>query len=143
MGIVGNNSGLEPWLDESFASYSETVYEAWVGLKDRYENFSRDSNDLVYIDNMAYYPELPINRSRYAFPNMNDYLNAVYFTGQAALFQMGEIIGRDEFNGVVREYVQRNAFTNSTEERFFEVLYECAGKDNEDLNLLIKNVFNR
>ena len=143
MGIVGNNSGLEPWLDESFASYSETVYEAWIGLSERYEFFSRDSMDLSHIDNMAYYPELPINRSRYAFPNMNDYLNAVYFTGKAALFQMGEIIGRDEFNGVIREYVQRNAFTNSTEERFFEVLYECTGKDNELLNTLIKNVFNR
>ena len=60
-----------------------------------------------------------------------------------ALYQIEEIVGREEFHGIIREYVHRNAFTNSTEDRFFEALYDCAGTDNADLNALIKEVFNR
>ena len=31
MGIVGSNSGVEPWLDESMASYAELVYYEYLG----------------------------------------------------------------------------------------------------------------
>ena len=56
---------------------------------------------------------------------------------------MEEAVGREEFHAILREYVHRNAFTNSTEDRFFEVLFECAGQDNQDLNALIESVFER
>ena len=53
----------------------------------------------------------------------------------------GEILGREQFHGIIREYVRRNAFTNSTADRFFEVLFEAAGTDNALLNDLVSGCF--
>ena len=150
MGIVGNNSGLEPWLDESFASYTEKIYIDYIGsgsystgpvmldpqiqasfLDDAYVKMSKDGGTL------------PINRSYYDFDQQFQYIQAVYNLGKVALTDMEEILGQEDFYGILREYIQRNAFTNSTEDRFFEVLYECAGTDNEDLNKVIEVVFGR
>lgn len=146
MGIVGSNSGMEPWLDESFASYTEIVYAEYMGLTDLYAYYSRTLLDLsnpAYSDALKQSDQLPINRSYYSFSNTNAYVYAAYEIGKMALYQIEEIVGREEFHGIIREYVHRNAFTNSTEDRFFEALYDCAGTDNADLNALIKEVFNR
>ena len=146
MGIVGSNSGMEPWLDESFASYTEIVYEEYKGLDDAFEYYSRKFNNLgdpAYSDQLRRDGQLPLNRSYYSFSTTNAYVFAAYETGKAALFQMEEILGREEFHGIIREYVHRNAFTNSTAERFFEVLFEAAGQDNKDLNDLVNAVFER
>jgi|GEM_PF-533325 len=147
MGIVGSNSGMEPWLDESFASFTECVY-AMYGVKDGAKYYSRSygrqqANLLDPNVRSPYKDSLPINRSYYAFTSQGAYLDAVYGVGQFTLFQIGEIIGMEELYGVIREYVHRNAFTNSTEDRFFEVLYEAVGTENQELNELIKLIFDR
>lgn len=147
MGIVGSNSGMEPWLDESFASFTECVY-AMYNMKDGVQGCSytygrKQVNLLNPAISSHYSKSLPINRSYYAFADSDDYLDAVYIVGQYTLFQIGEIIGMEELYGVIREYVHRNAFTNSTEDRFFEVLYEAVGTKNKELNELIKLVFDR
>ena len=151
MGIVGSNSGLEPWLDESFASYTEIVYETYMNRTqgtdiEDYETFGRKIIDLCDPTMTAIlksYDEAPINRPHYAFSDDDTYVAAAYYIGKMALYQMEELIGQQEFHGVIREYVRRNAFTNSTEDRFFEVLYECVGQDNQDLNNLISGIFGR
>ena len=66
---------------------------------------------------------------------------SAYEYGKMALYQMEEILGRENFHGIIREYVRRNAYTNSTAERFFEVVFEAAGPDNEDLNKLVEGCF--
>ncbi|MBO4928746.1 MAG: M1 family metallopeptidase [Clostridiales bacterium] len=144
MGIVGSNSALEPWLDESFASYTEIVYDSYMGLEEDYNYFSREFMDLSdqnMVKTLMASDIVPINRPHYAFMDDDAYTMAAYYIGKAALFQMEEILGQEVMYGVVREYVRRNAFTNSTESKFFEVLYECVGKDIEELNTLIKSVF--
>lgn len=146
MGIVGSNSGMEPWLDESITSYTEFVYLAYLGENSRYERYGREKLDItsaeakqVFIEDGMY----PLNRSYYEFLDDSTYVGAVYSFGQIALYQMEEILGQKAFYAILREYVHRNAFTNSTEDRFFEVLYDCAGDDNEALNELIESVFDR
>ena len=150
MGIVGNNSGLEPWLDESFASYTEKIYSDYVGNGRNAQGPSTYGTSIMtsYLDDeyakvMESTGVLPINRSYYDFPRQAQYLQAVYNEGKYALMDMEEILGQEDFYGILREYIQRNAFTNSTEDRFFEVLYECAGTDNADLNKVIGIVFGR
>ena len=94
-------------------------------------------------DSLKSMDQIPVNRSYYSFSNENSYVYAAYEIGKQALYQMEEAVGREEFHAIIREYVHRNAFTNSTEDRFFEVLFECAGQDNQDLNALIESVFER
>lgn len=146
MGIVGSNSGLEPWLDESFASYTEIVYAEYMGLTSQYEHYSKKVMDLSSTpihDSLKSMDQIPINRSYYSFSNENSYVYAAYEIGKMAIYQMEEIVGREEFHAIIREYVHRNAFKNSTEDRLFEVIYECAGQDNAELNALIESVFER
>ncbi len=146
MGIVGSNSGMEPWLDESFASYTEIVYEHYLGLTDEYAYYTRDMNDLTapnMVQSLKAGDEIPVNRPYYDFSTQEAYISAAYSIGKVALYQMEEILGRENFYAIIREYVHRNAFTNSTEDRLFEAIYDCAGKDNADLNKLIETVFER
>ncbi|MBQ6106118.1 MAG: M1 family metallopeptidase [Lachnospiraceae bacterium] len=151
MGIVGSNSGMEPWLDESITSYSECVFEeyrarlkdpdATVVAVDRLGRKVMDMGDVTQLKYMMERGMIPFNQSYYEFKSDNDYISAIYQNAQRALYQMEEILGRKEFHSVLREYVRRNAFTNSTTANFFEVLFEYAGKDNEELNRLIANTF--
>ena len=171
MGIIGSNSGMQPWLDESFASYTEVVYslatdpehsrykpmtdaekEEWERFKEEIlksqdpdtpapaffanhlldeakEKFLKDNNDV------------PINRSFYSYPNDMGYVYSIYETGREALYNLSDAIGYDNFNGIIREYIQRNAFTNTDQSDFFEVLYELAGTDNERLNYCMSVYF--
>ncbi|MBR6019445.1 MAG: M1 family metallopeptidase [Lachnospiraceae bacterium] len=151
MGIVGSNSGMEPWLDESITSYTELIYEEYLWAKSGKGDkpiylmrHSRQTTDLCDVTQLKYMMQrgmIPLNQSYYEFKEDSDYISAIYQEGQTTLYQMEEILGHDEFQSVLREYVRRNAFTNSTTARFFEVLFEYAGHDNADLNKLIDNMF--
>jgi aminopeptidase N len=151
MGIVGSNSGMEPWLDESITSYSECVFEEYrARLKDpdatpvTVERLGRKSTDMADVTQLKYMMErgmIPFNQSYFEFNSDDDYIIAIYQSAQRALYQMEEILGRKEFHSVLREYVRRTAFTNATTADFFEVLFEYAGTDNDILNQLIANTF--
>lgn len=151
MGIVGSNSGMEPWLDESITSYTELVFEeyrnrdrgedAWIPALERLSRKVMDMRDVTQLKHMMERGMIPFNQPYYEFESDNDYISGIYQGAQRALYQMEEILGRKEFHSVLREYVRRNAFTNSTTAKFFEVLFEYAGTDNEDLNKLINNTF--
>lgn len=144
MGIVGSNSGMEPWLDESFASYTEIVYGEYMDVNSLYFYYSESFDDLkdpATQSSLKASDIIPINRSYYSFRDTGSYVMSAYEYGKMALYQMEEILGRENFHGIIREYVRRNAFTNSTAERFFEVLFEAAGPDNENLNKLVEGCF--
>ena len=144
MGIVGSNSAGEPWLDESFASYTELVYCEYVGgdlAEQMISMSSKDMLDLTDADSIEFTYEgcLPLDMPHDSYDDSMSYIIAAYKVGKDFLYQIEECIGTDEFHLVLREYVHRNAFTNATTADFLEVLYEYAGTDNEVLNKLIEN----
>lgn len=145
MGIVGSNSGMQPWQDESITSYTELVYDEYIGLISHYaEIYSRASWDISDPDYAADLTErgfYPLNRSYYEFISSDVYVTAIYSVGQQVLYQMEEIIGREQLHSVLREYVHRNAFKNADPMSFFEVLFECCGRDNAELNALVNAAF--
>lgn len=149
MGIVGSNSGMNPWLDESFASYSELVYADYLSdVKNQKLNSMGinskpvgDFSDPSITSKLVEEGSLPIDLSYYDYKNDTAYVIAVYYNGTRVLRQMEEILGHDEFQSIIREYVALHAFTNVKPYDFFEVLYRHAGNDNEELNALIENVF--
>lgn len=141
MGIVGSNSGMQPWQDESFASYSVLVYAEYIDdlNSDRTESDAKwNTADTRKLKNLPY---TPINCAYYDFPSPLMYQQVVYSLGEAVLFRMEEILGEKEFHTVVREYVRRNAFTNADPSSFFDVLFEYAGTDNTELNELVEAAF--
>ena len=143
MGIVGSNSGMQPWQDESFASYSVLVYAEYLDELDKVRAEVDDWNlsDPVKLKRIKTTVCCPINRAYYDFQNARLYEMAVYSLGEAVLFRMEEILGQKEFHAVLREYVHRNAFTNADPSGFFDVLFLYAGTDNAELNELIEAVF--
>ncbi len=145
MGIVGSNSGMQPWLDESFASYTEYVYDVakYPDKEIRMPvTYSIDMPDSQWKDMLKQNGVTPINRSFYEFSDDMTFVSAVYNNGKIVLMDMSKILGFDEVNGIIREYIQRNAFTNADQMDFFEVLYELAGTDNAKLNEVIETYFN-
>ncbi len=148
MGIVGSNSGAEPWLDESVTSYTELVYYEYLGGKvfdDHVAGYRRMDRDLSEVDrdkereegileeNISPYLDVPYSN----FPTDLYYTAYIYDTGKAFCYQLEEACGREEFHGVLRAYVHRYAFKNATTKDFLEVLYGCAGQDNGELNRLV------
>ena len=146
MGIVGSNSGLQPWLDESFASYTEQVYQDFfhpnqkTGTIDFGEDHFHDEDGNVAgpEDKPPYYP---INRSFYEFSDEWSFVVGVYYQGKAALIAMEKAVKRNVFHGIIREYVRNNAFRNADQSDFFKVLYKYAGTDNEKLNEIMEKYF--
>lgn len=144
MGIVGNNSGMQPWQDESFASYSELVYAEYTGDLDddrTAEVTEWNLSDPERLQKLQKSLCYPVNRAYYDFATPNLYVQTVYSLGKAVLFRMEQILGEKEFHAVVREYVRRNAFTNADPHSFFDVLFAYAGTDNAELNELIGATF--
>jgi len=140
MGIVGSNSGVEPWLDESMASYSELVFYEYLG-GDKESTYLRGYGKSQYniIDKWKNNEKLDIAYSE--FEDDGAYSMRIYVDGKAALYQMEEIIGREKFHGIIRGYVKRNAFKNANTKDFLKALYDCAGKDNDKLNELVGKIF--
>ena len=143
MGIVGSNSGMQPWQDESLASYTELVYAEYLG-EDQGQMYGRDVMDLtdpLVAKELTVWGVLPINRAYYEFSDPDSYVLSVYSIGQIVLYQMEEIVGQEGFHAVLRAYVHENAFTNANPASFFELLYAYAGTDNAALNELIDTAF--
>ena len=145
MGIVGSNSGMQPWMDESITSYTEVVYAEYLNslgvaaIRNGFEyNDLRDKKRASELTRNGY---LPINKSYYEYSNSSRYVGSIYSTGQTVFYQIELILGHKEFQSVLREYVHRFAFTNAMPEDFFTVLYEFAGTENEQLNALLENCF--
>ena len=151
MGIVGSNSGAEPWLDESVTSYTELVYYEYLGGKvfdDHIQGYRTEDRDLRQIDrdkeredgileeNISPYLDIPYSK----FPTDAYYTAYIYDTGKAFCYQMEEACGREEFHGALRAYVQRYAFRNANTGDFLRVLFGCVGQDNEKLNGLVGNM---
>ena len=146
MGIVGSNSGMQPWLDESFASFTEYVYEVYVyPAKEEPAAMVIDDSGFTAVDDwtVSYKDEnsVTINLPYYDYPDEWTYVSAVYWIGKDVLKRMNDILGQEQFYGIIHEYVKRNAFKNADQTDFFKVLYEKAGTDNEELNKVIKQFF--
>ncbi len=95
-GLIGDDQGLTPYLDEALALYSELVY-----LEDRYPS-------LVawwwqFRVNM-YQPQGYVDSGVYAFQSLRQYIDAVYLRGALMLQAIREAIGDQAFYAWLRAY---------------------------------------
>ena len=124
-GMVGNSQFRDPWLDEAFASYAESVADE---SHDHEEDLDGGGS---------------VGGSMADFSDQDDYEDRVYSKGAAALSAAREAVDADDFDRAVRCYVETQAWTISRPEDLaralsdlpaaVEVLVEAGALDGEDL----------
>lgn len=111
---VGNDQALEPWLDESMATYFERLY---------LERYYPDSLDWWWSTRVQYFqPEGWINLPLYDYAGYTQYRNAVYLNGAIFLEQIRLAIGDDTFFAFLKDYASRMDGQQATAKDFFQIL---------------------
>ncbi len=95
-GLVGNDQGRDPWLDEAFATYAEALV---TGGDEGYRNAQLPPEVRGQLGQpMSFWVRLgPL------------YATGVYVQGAAALLDARDRAGAARFDGALREYVDRHA----------------------------------
>lgn len=103
-GLVGNDSALDPWLDEALSTYSEYIFieEYYPDLRDWWWGFR--VNSFVSGDG----PYLPTDSPVYAFQSVREYINSVYLRGAKLLHGLRETMGSDAFFNWIEAYARAN-----------------------------------
>ncbi len=117
-GMVGNSQFRDPWLDEAFASYAETV------------THTPDEDELA--DDLG----IPgsVGGSMADFEDQDDYEDRVYSKGAAALGTARVQAGADAFDEAVRCYVETQAWTMARPEDLARALADLP----EALDVLVE-----
>jgi hypothetical protein len=96
-GLVGNNQGRDPWLDEAFASYAQAVADRDEG---RYLRMKVPPAALGHLGQpMTYWARQPAGL----------YARGVYVQGALALIRARQVEGAAVFDAAVRGYLDANA----------------------------------
>jgi Peptidase family M1 domain len=104
-GLVGNNQARDPWLDESFAVYAETLAAGNARLLLRLPTPPPVRNRVG--ESMQWYARLPS-------PDM--YGSGVYLQGGAMLHRARQAAGPATFDQLLRDYIDANAHQVATDD---------------------------
>ncbi|UOY01024.1 M1 family aminopeptidase [Blastococcus sp. PRF04-17] len=99
-GMVGNSQFRDPWLDEAFASWAESVADRGQDLVDE---------DAITLDG-------PVGGSMTDYDGTREYFTLVYDKGGAALLAAREAAGAEAFDEAIRCYVDATAWSIATPE---------------------------
>jgi hypothetical protein len=111
---VANDQALEPWLDESLTTYSESIY---------YENVHPDLLSYWWSNRIDFFkPAGHIDVPVYNFPNDEVYKQVVYFNGAHFLQELRERIGDEAFVAFLQDYFAQNTGKIVTSSDFFRIL---------------------
>ena len=123
---VANDQALQPWLDESLATYSEHIF---------YETASPASIRqwwwIYRVD--LYNPQGWVDIPVYAGDGFQPYTNAVYFRGAHFLDELRLRIGDDAFFAFLQDYVRQMYGRIATANDFFNILRQHTTVDFSDL----------
>ena len=123
--MVANDQAYEPWLDEALATYSERLY---------YESYHPEFLDWWWEFRVGLYqPAGWVNSTIYDFATFRPYVNAVYLRGALFLEDLREQIGDEAFFSTLRDYLERNSYSQVTREDFQESLHKHTSGDLEAL----------
>lgn len=113
--LVGNDTLDQPWLDESLAQFA-----TWQYYLDRHGAAAADAfrqMDLQNRWNFAQNPDAPIGLPVSAYPG-DDYAAIVYGRGPLFFLTLRERMGVERFDGLLRDYVGRYAWSIASIEGF-------------------------
>lgn len=123
--LVGNNQALEPWLDESLATYSEALF---------YETYYPDLVDWWWENRVeSHFPAGYVNNTIYLEKGYEAYRNSVYLNGAHFLQDLRDTIGDEAFFNFLRAYIQKYRYDIATAEGFRSLLSQHTDADLTDL----------
>ncbi len=124
-GSVGSDQALEPWLDETLATYSERIFfeHASPALMGYWWNFR--VND--------FQPAGKIDISIYDGGSFRPYTNAVYLRGAKFMENLRTRMGDESFFAFIKDYASQMAHKISTSDDFFRILYSHSSEDFSDI----------
>lgn len=118
-GVVGNDQGREPWLDEGLARFNELRY---------YEAYSPADAPAWWAGVIGTRRAArPLNASAADFSDQRVYLVSIYNQGAVFLDSLRRTIGATAFNAFLRDLYQRGSFRLITTQDFFDVLKNHTG----------------
>jgi aminopeptidase N len=112
---------MEPWLDESLATFSEFIF---------YElRYPEDEQWLWNFEVLNWPRGGPVDGSIYDFADGASYMNAVYRTGALLIADLRQEVGIHQFREFLRDYCQRQSHTLSSGSDFHSILSRHADQD--------------
>ncbi len=120
-GLVGNDQGNEPWLDEALCTYSERLF---------FERYYPEALDWWWTYRINYYqPRGSVDGSIYNPGGYRSYRDAVYLNGAVFMEELRKTIGEQAFRSFLRDYVDQNRNKIATGEDFFDLLKQYTTVD--------------
>jgi hypothetical protein len=122
---VASDQALEPWLDESLATYSEVLYyeSLYPDLVPWWWSYRIDFHE------PSGYIDIPV----YQGENDERYKRIVYFNGAHFLGDLRERVGDVAFYAFLEDYYTQNRGKIATRENFFSVLDMHTTMDYSDI----------
>jgi Peptidase family M1 domain len=122
---VANDQALEPWLDESLTTYSESIF---------YETIHPDLLSLWWSKRIDFFePNGYINVPIYDAQNDDAYKHMVYFNGAHFFQDLRGRIGEGAFFAFLRDYYAQGMGKIVSTNDFFRVLEEHTDVDYSDI----------
>lgn len=125
-GVIGDDEVNEAWLDESFACYSEDIYN---------ESVKNSRDDFLKLKNY-YYTYAAANPNQKVmlkpvqdFKDDMEYSILVYYKGAVMLDDFRGKVGDEEFFKIVQTYFNRYKYKVTKTGDFIAVANEITGKD--------------
>ncbi len=114
-GLVANDQALEPWLDESLATYSEYLY---------IERYYPELTAWWWDYRVNYYkPDGRVNLTIYDQSDLRTYINAVYLQGAVFLDQLRQALGDEVFFNGLRTYTNSYNGKIATWDEFIKCMH--------------------
>ena len=123
--LVGSDTALEPWLDESLCTFSELLF---------YEYLHPDAVNWWWGYRVNdYNPQGWVNSNIYEFDNYRPYVNAVYLRGVRFLDALRRTAGDQAMLDFLAAYAQANRFGQADADSFFTIWQDTTGVDIETI----------
>ncbi|MFC4076765.1 M1 family metallopeptidase [Salinithrix halophila] len=118
-GLIGNNEYDEPWLDESFATFSEALYDK-----------SLDSLSVSPPEEPYYHLSSPVSTfTARGEQGINAYYHMIYSYGASTLNDLRMELGNRQFYQSMQAYFKEKRYGIATTRDFIRIMEETSGQD--------------
>jgi hypothetical protein len=120
--LTGNDQAVEPWLDESLATYTELLF---------YEHYYPELVAWWWEFRVDYYApsDCCVNNTIYQYGDPRAYINAVYLRGAYFMEELRTTMGNDAFYAALKTYATRYRDSFATARDFWAVIGEHTTED--------------